>query len=421
MDRPRVPRAQGRDRRRKLDPSIGLKVVERAGRWYVHGTVRIGRHSRRVRASTGLPARAETFSDADAVRHQVEARIRHELVHGVRPSRPVAIAADLWLRRERPRPLGAREVKIIKAMVARFGVRWIDTIPLCEWEQFVDAHCSGRAPATRRRWLNGLLTFLKWCAEPVRGWLEAVPMIERPSVPRRRQHIARRRVADLRPDLIAFLIDHASPHLAVQMWTMWSTGARVSSILFGCRLCDAILAEGRERITFHDTKNGDPVVSALHPRAADALRAYLEVRGRLEDREGPLFLDHRNRPYSERGRGDRGGQTKTALQGMRRRAIKTILKAAVRVRRAGQRERYEALRADARLLRQVTPHWLRHALATNMLALGADVRSVMDQAGWRDADSVMVYAHDVPAVRRRWVETLAAHLVDQTPNAARKA
>lgn len=46
---------------------------------------------------------------------------------------------------------------------------------------------------------------------------------------------------------------------------MWSTGARVSSLLYGCRLCDYLAAEGREQITFHDTKNGDRVTATVHP------------------------------------------------------------------------------------------------------------------------------------------------------------
>jgi hypothetical protein len=52
-----------------------------------------------------------------------------------------------------------------------------------------------------------------------------------------------------------------------------------------------ILAEGREQITFHNTKNGESVTAILHPRAVEALKAYLKVRGRLHDREGPLFSD----------------------------------------------------------------------------------------------------------------------------------
>ncbi|WP_158599974.1 tyrosine-type recombinase/integrase [Azospirillum cavernae] len=54
----------------------------------------------------------------------------------------------------------------------------------------------------------------------------------------------------------------------------------------------------------------------------------------------------------------------------------------------------------------MTQHWFRHLLATNMLAKGADIRSVMAQGGWLDASSVMIYGHDVPERRRNLVNLL---------------
>ena len=142
-------------------------------------------------------------------------------------------------------------------------------------------------------------------------------MLDRDKEARNPRRRARRSVQDLSLPLIEHLIAHASPHLAAQLWTEWSTGARVSSILHGCRLSDLILAPGREQITFHGTKNGETVTAHLHPRAAAALRAYLEVRGRLHDREGPLFLTHRGEPYSA---ASFGVQNRTAFTAMKRRA-----------------------------------------------------------------------------------------------------
>jgi hypothetical protein len=62
---------------------------------------------------------------------------------------------------------------------------------------------------------------------------------------------------------------------------------------------------------------------------------------------------------------------------------------------------------DIALLAQLTPHWFRHLLATNLLATG-DLKSTMEQGGWRDARSVMRYAHDVPERRRQLVRQMAA-------------
>lgn len=70
---------------------------------------------------------------------------------------------------------------------------------------------------------------------------------------------APRRIADLAPELIAFLIEHMPWHVAPQFAVEWSTGARGSRVLMGCRLCDLSLAEGREQITFIVTKITGPL------------------------------------------------------------------------------------------------------------------------------------------------------------------
>jgi hypothetical protein len=35
-----------------------------------------------------------------------------------------------------------------------------------------------------------------------------------------------------------------------------------------------------------------------------------------------------------------------------------------------------------------------------------DLRSIGEQGGWRDYRSIQGYSHDVPEVRRRWVDSL---------------
>src|SRR5262249_50299510 len=212
-----------------------------------------------------------------------------------------------------------------------------------------------------------------------------------------------------RPELIALLIENAASHLQGQMAIMWSTGARVSSIIYGCRLCDYLAAEGREQITFHSTKNGRRVTPAVHPWAAAVMRGCLAWRGHLEDREAPVFLTDKREPYVYNGKAA-GGQTKTAFKGMVRRTRAALRRAALaeaaRLRRLGEgkaaRAQWVEARSDIALLGQLTPHWFRHLLATTMLASG-DLRSTMEQGGWLDARSVMGYSHDVPQRRRALV------------------
>ncbi len=182
-----------------------------------------------------------------------------------------------------------------------------------------------------------------------------------------------------------------------------------------------MLAPGREQLQFNDTKNGEPVVAAIHPWAAMKLRQYIEWRGDLHDREAPLFvtprIDPRSKkklPYSERGRGDHGGQNKTAFAAMKRRTLKTLRRLHLGQARelaaagdvAGAAQRIRACRERRSLIRQVTQHWFRHLLATTVMANSGNLRAAMDQGGWLTMESVQGYTHDVPETRRGIVEGL---------------
>nr|WP_246736442.1 tyrosine-type recombinase/integrase [Enterovirga sp. DB1703] len=205
--------------------------------------------------------------------------------------------------------------------------------------------------------------------------------------------------------MIGILFEACHITIRAQLAAEWSTGARVSSIVYGARLCDLIMAPGREQIIFRDTKNGKDVAAALHPAAARVMRDYLTWRGGLHDREAPLFLTYKHRPYEDNGKAW-GGQNKTGFKAAKRRARLRLLKEAFasarQHRKYGQRQKaLDALlqaRADARLLRKVTQHWFRHMLATRMAH--RDLRGTMEQGGWTDHRSVMGYVHDVSERRR---------------------
>jgi site-specific recombinase XerD len=405
-----VPGAPRRDRRGghgKIRRGRGPQLKERDGHWHIVGTLRIAKRSVRLRESTGLPADATHRDDAQILLEDRVREIRQEVIHGVRPSVPLSVAADQYLTRKRRRPLGATSIAYIKEIARQFRLRKISTIAESEWVVFVDWRQAANSAETRERYLNAVVAFLSWCQRKPRQWLWEVPTFDRDREARNPHTRKRRRVAELTPDFIAFLLDHASPHLRAQIAVEASTGARVSSILHGCRLCDAILAPGREQIVFRDTKNGEDVAASLHPFAAEELRRYLKLRGRLQDRDGPLFLTHRGKPY-------KGRENKTAFNAMKRRAVRTFRQRLARelrsLRRDGDRTVARESLADGRdrltVMRDVTQHWFRHNLATQILANKGDVRVAMDQAGWLDVRSVMAYAHDVPQHRRAVVNLL---------------
>jgi site-specific recombinase XerD len=401
--------AQGRTSARTRRPA-GLAVIERDGHFHIHGTVTVRGRSKRLRDSTKLPARPEFKDAAFEIKRRIEAEDVEEVVFGKKPSLALGVAARQHLGlnakgEEIPgegRQVSGNDLKILKRVIKKFGLRQLDEISGAEWSSWIKAENRNNSAATIVRFATPIRVFLRWCGDPERGWL-TVPRFDLPKLPRQR-HRMRRRVAELTPALLVFFLEHAPIHLRAQAYTEWSTGARVSSILFGCRLCDLILAPGRNQITFHDTKNGDPITAHLHPAAADVVGEYLDHRGRLDEREGPLFLTDRHLPYSRtRKAGGYNGTNKTSWGNTVRRAV-----SAKRQQAAANEHPEEAARlvAEAELLAQVTQHWLRHWFATHALASGMDLRAIAEQGGWRDYRSIQGYQHDVPEVRRRAVEQL---------------
>jgi hypothetical protein len=420
MDRDGIRAAARRDRKGKRAGrhARGVRLKERDGYWHAHGTLRAGGCSIRVRRSLGLAvttvSQAAAEAELEAFLDELKARATGKVGRGD----PVAIAAHHYLNFTRERPLAPSAVRIVKEAVTRFGTRRLNEIGR-DWKAWIDGEhgnagfvpgrMTGRSASTRERFLNGVLALLSF-AKRHHG-LADLPLFERDKKARNPNRRARRRVADLRPDLIRILFDSAHVALRAQLSVEKVTGARVSSVLYGVRLCDLIMATGREQIIFRATKNGEDVCAALDGSTVAVLKEYLKWRGRLHDREAPLFLTPRRKPYKFNNR-DGGGQNKTAFNGAKRRAQKAILAAgeaqASRLRRIGDRKGAEAARqraaSDADLLGKVTQHWFRHLFATRMLRL--DPRAAMEQGGWLDIRSLMGYAQDVPEHRRKLVAGL---------------
>ena len=380
----------------------GLAPVDRDGVWHVHGTVRTRGRSIRIRKSLGLSVARVSEDAAIEECRRIETEIIAEAAGERTKGSYVSGAANDYVTRPRQKAIGKTTIDIIKEIVQRFGLRRLNEISEEEWQRHVDQRQKGNSAATRERYLNALLAFLSFCQGKKHN-LEKLPEFDRDKRARNPNRRTRRRIKELRPDLIARLMMSAHITIRAQMAVEWSAGARVSSVLHGCRVCDLILADGREQITFHDTKNGAPDDAALHPPAAAILRDYVKWRGNLHDREAPLFLTFRRKPYTDTG-GAWGGQNKTGFNAAKRRAAEAVLNDAQEAAaKLGDTSRKKAIlneaQADAVLLKSMTQHWFRHMLASRMLRDG-DIRAAMEQGGWLDPRSVIGYTHDVPEFRR---------------------
>ena len=211
----------------------GLTVIERDGRFHLSGRIRIKGRSIRIRGSTGLAALPANREAAEELRRQKEQEVRDAVLWGIHPTVPLAVAAKAYLKRQRKRPLNPIDVSRIKELDRKFGARRLSEITEAEWNKFVDARMTGRAAVTRERFIDLVVSFLKWCKDPPQRWLSELPVFNRDREAREHKEARLRRVGDLRPALVALLIEHAAPHLRGQMAMHWSTGARASSLIYG--------------------------------------------------------------------------------------------------------------------------------------------------------------------------------------------
>ncbi len=135
---------------------------------------------------------------------------------------------------------------------------------------------------------------------------------------------------------------------------LFSTGLRIAEL---CAL-DSDLDLSRDELSVRG--KGDKVrVVFLSPASKRAVSEYLKAR---KDMEEALFVDGRPKK----------------LHRISPRDVQRHIK------------KYAAL---AGITRKVTPHVLRHAFATDLLANGADIRSVQQMLGHASINTTQIYTH----------------------------
>ena len=221
-------------------------------------------------------------------------------------------------------------------------------------------HRAGMSAATAARRLSAIRQFYRFLhAEGVRADDPATRL----DAPRRRRPLPK----FLSEGQVDALLDHVRAiggdeglRLTALVELLYATGLRVSELV---ALPLAAVARG-PRFLIVRGKGGKERLVPLGDSARAAVAAYRQVRHRFL-REGE------DSPHLFPSRADGGHLTR---------------------QRFGQRLKAAAAKAGLPAAK-VSPHVLRHAFATHLLANGADLRSVQQMLGHADISTTQIYTH----------------------------
>jgi len=228
----------------------------------------------------------------------------------------------------------------------------------------IDCEAEGLAKSTRARRLSAIKQLFRFAFEE--GWREDNPAIQIKGPGRAKRLPKTLDVAEVDRLLAAA---RSTPKEALRnaclMELLYATGMRVTELVS----LPVSAARGDPRMLLVRGKGGKERLVPLSPPAREALAAYLKSRDAAEDNARA-----NGNPASKflfPSRGKLGHLTRHRFFGL-------IKEFAV---------------AGGVSPAKVTPHTLRHAFATHLLAGGADLRSIQTMLGHADVATTEIYTH----------------------------
>ncbi|MGR3619454.1 MAG: tyrosine recombinase [Roseovarius sp.] len=266
-----------------------------------------------------------------------------------------------------------RDLRAYSGWLTTRGGRDLLTATQADVEAYLVAcDAEGLAQATRARRLSSIRQFYRFAVDE--GWRGDNPAIRLQgpgrsrALPRTLSERQVERLLDAAPQVGRGEVEQVRN--GALMALLYATGMRVSELV-GLPLA---AAQGDPEMLLVRGKGGKERLVPLSPPARAALAAWLAVRARDKRRAASPWL------FPSLGRA--GHLTRHRFYGL----VKQI------AARAG-------IDPDA-----VTPHRLRHAFATHLLANGADLRVIQTLLGHADLATTEIYTHVLDARLRALVE-----------------
>ena len=261
----------------------------------------------------------------------------------------------------------ARDLKDFGAWLDRRKLDMLAALQSDIERYLIDLDAAGLSQSTRARRLSAIRQFYRFAFEE--GWREDNPAIQIKG-PGRVKSLPKTLSEDEVDRLLSAARDTGRGDDKLRniclMELLYATGMRVSELVS----LPVAAARGDPRMLLVRGKGGKERMVPLSAPAKEALAAWLTVRDAAEE----LARVERGRPASRYlfpSRGKSGHLTRHRFYGL----IKDIAVA------AGVSPG------------KVTPHTLRHAFATHLLARGADLRTIQTLLGHADVATTEIYTH----------------------------